>query len=158
MGFTWNSDQVAPVTQTQAKGSLELSITEVSKRWEQEVLPSLAARARARFQAATIVTVAEGRVRFELPNETHRERCEQIKSDIETALRDIFEVEVEVELTAAQEEKVQTTAEPKAAVEEEVVDPAEFEANAGTGTTSVDRVLEAFPGAIASGEEDSASR
>ena len=151
-------DQVAPVTQTQAKGSLELSITEVSKRWEQEVLPSLAARARARFQAATIVTVAEGRVRFELPNETHRERCEQIKGDIETALRDIFEVEVEVELTAAQEEKVQTTAEPKAAVEEEVVDPAEFEANAGTGTTSVDRVLEAFPGAIASGEEDSASR
>ena len=151
-------DQVAPVTQTQAKGSLELSITEVSKRWEQEVLPSLAARARARFQAATIVTVAEGRVRFELPNETHRERCEQIKSDIETALRDIFEVEVEVELTAAQEEKVQRTAEPKAAVEEEVVDPAEFEANAGTGTTSVDRVLEAFPGAIASGEEDSASR
>ena len=151
-------DQVAPVTQTQAIGSLELSITEVSKRWEQEVLPSLGARARARFQAATIVTVAEGRVRFELPNETHRERCEQIKSDIETALRDIFEVEVEVELTAAQEEKVQTTAEPKAAVEEEVVDPAEFEANAGTGTTSVDRVLEAFPGAIASGEEDSASR
>ena len=151
-------DQVAPVTQTQAIGSLELSITEVSKRWEQEVLPSLAARARARFQAATIVTVAEGRVRFELPNETHRERCEQIKSDIETALRDIFEVEVEVELTAAQEEKVQRTAEPKAAVEEEVVDPAEFEANAGTGTTSVDRVLEAFPGAIASGEEDSASR
>ena len=151
-------DQVAPVTQTQAKGSLELSITEVSKRWEQEVLPSLAARARARFQAATIVTVAEGRVRFELPNETHRERCEQIKGDIETALRDIFEVEVEVELTAAQEEKVQRTAEPKAAVEEEVVDPAEFEANAGTGTTSVDRVLEAFPGAIASGEEDSASR
>ena len=153
-------DQVAPVTQTQTQaiGSLELSITEVSKRWEQEVLPSLAARARARFQAATIVTVAEGRVRFELPNETHRERCEQIKSDIETALRDIFEVEVEVELTAAQEEKVQTTAEPKAAVEEEVVDPAEFEANAGTGTTSVDRVLEAFPGAIASGEEDSASR
>tara|TARA_B100001778_G_scaffold53360_1_gene40433 strand:- start:58 stop:1497 length:1440 start_codon:yes stop_codon:yes gene_type:complete len=151
-------DQVAPVTQTQAKGSLELSITEVSKRWEQEVLPSLAARARARFQAATIVTVAEGRVRFELPNETHRERCEQIKGDIETALRDIFEVEVEVELTAAQEEKVQTTAEPKAAVEEEAVDPAEFEANAGTGTTSVDRVLEAFPGAIASGEEDSASR
>ena len=151
-------DQVAPVTQTQAIGSLELSITEVSKRWEQEVLPSLAARARARFQAATIVTVAEGRVRFELPNETHRERCEQIKGDIETALRDIFEVEVEVELTAAQEEKVQTTAEPKAAVEEEVVDPAEFEANAGTGTTSVDRVLEAFPGAIASGEEDSASR
>lgn len=153
-------DQVAPVTQTQTQaiGSLELSITEVSKRWEQEVLPSLAARARARFQAATIVTVAEGRVRFELPNETHRERCEQIKGDIETALRDIFEVEVEVELTAAQEEKVQTTAEPKAAVEEEVVDPAEFEANAGTGTTSVDRVLEAFPGAIASGEEDSASR
>ncbi len=146
-------DQVPPEVQEPDKASMELSISQVAEIWQQQALPSLAARARARFQAATIISVSEGQVRFELPNETHRERCEQIKGDIEIALREILGAEVQVELTAAQEEKVRTNAEPKAAIEEEVVDPAEFEVNSEAGTTSVDRVLEAFPGAIASDEE-----
>ncbi len=146
-------DQVPPEVQEPDKPSIELSISQVVEIWQQQALASLTARARARFQAATIISVSEGQIRFELPNETHRERCEQIKGDIEIALREILGAEVQVELTAAQEEKVQTTAEPKAAIEEEVVDPAEFEVNSEAGTTSVDRVLEAFPGAIASDEE-----
>ncbi len=146
-------DQVPPEVQEPDKPSIELSISQVAEIWQQQALASLTARARARFQAATIISVSEGQIRFELPNETHRERCEQIKGDIEIALREILGAEVQVELTAAQEEKVQTTAEPKAAIEEEVVDPAEFEVNSEAGTTSVDRVLEAFPGAIASDEE-----
>jgi len=146
-------DQVPPEVQEPDKASMELSISQVAEIWQQQALPSLTARARARFQAATITSVSEGQVRFELPNETHRERCEQIKGDIEIALREILGAEVQVELTAAQEEKVRTNAEPKAAIEEEVVDPAEFEVNSEAGTTSVDRVLEAFPGAIASDEE-----
>ncbi len=146
-------DQVPPEVQEPDKASMELSISQVAEIWQQQALPSLTARARARFQAATIISVSEGQVRFELPNETHRERCEQIKGDIEIALREILGAEVQVELTAAQEEKVRTNAEPKAAIEEEVVDPAEFEVNSEAGTTSVDRVLEAFPGAIASDEE-----
>ena len=146
-------DQVPPEIQEPDKPSMELSISQVAEIWQQQALASLTARARARFQAATIISVSEGQIRFELPNETHRERCEQIKGDIEIALREILGAEVQVELTAAQEEKVQTNAEPKAAIEEEVVDPAEFEVNSEAGTTSVDRVLEAFPGAIASDEE-----
>ena len=146
-------DQVPPEVQEPDKASMELSISQVAEIWQQQVLASLTARARARFQAATIISVSEGQIRFELPNETHRERCEQIKGDIEIALREILGAEVQVELTAAQEEKVRTNAEPKAAIEEEVVDPAEFEVNSEAGTTSVDRVLEAFPGAIASDEE-----
>ena len=146
-------DQVPPEVQEPDKASMELSISQVAEIWQQQALPSLTARARARFQAATIISVSEGQVRFELPNETHRERCEQIKGDIEIALREVLGAEVQVELTAAQEEKVRTNAEPKAAIEEEVVDPAEFEVNSEAGTTSVDRVLEAFPGAIASDEE-----
>ena len=146
-------DQVPPEVQEPDKPSIELSISQVAEIWQQQALASLTARARARFQAATIISVSEGQIRFELPNETHRERCEQIKGDIEIALREILGAEVQVELTAAQEEKVQTNPEPKAAIEEEVVDPAEFEVNSEAGTTSVDRVLEAFPGAIASDEE-----
>ncbi|MBM46388.1 MAG: DNA polymerase III, subunit gamma and tau [Acidimicrobiaceae bacterium] len=146
-------DQVPPEIQEPDKASMELSISQVAEIWQQQVLASLTARARARFQAATIISVSEGQIRFELPNETHRERCEQIKGDIEIALREILGAEVQVELTATQEEKVQTNAEPKAAIEEVVVDPAEFEVSSEAGTTSVDRVLEAFPGAIASDEE-----
>ena len=146
-------DQVPPEIQEPDKASMELSISQVAEIWQQQVLASLTARARARFQAATIISVSEGQIRFELPNETHRERCEQIKGDIEIALREILGAEVQVELTATQEEKVQTNAEPKAAIEEVVVDPVEFEVSSEAGTTSVDRVLEAFPGAIASDEE-----
>ncbi|HAX04325.1 MAG TPA: hypothetical protein DCX77_01510 [Acidimicrobiaceae bacterium] len=76
-----------------------------------------------------------------------------MKGDIEVALQEVLGVQVQVELTAAQEEKVQTNAEPKPVIEEEVVDPADFEVGAGAETSSVDRVLEAFPGATASGDE-----
>ena len=75
----------------------------VAEIWEQQALPALSARARARFQAATIVSVSEGQVRFELPNETHRERCEQMKDEIEAALRNALETPVQVDLTAAPE-------------------------------------------------------
>ena len=140
-------------TQEPDKVSVDLSISQVAEIWQQQALASLTARARARFQAATIVDVSGSQVRFELPNETHRERCEQMKGDIEVALQEVLGVQVQVELTAAQEEKVQTNAEPKPVIEEEVVDPADFEVGAGAETSSVDRVLEAFPGATASGDE-----
>jgi len=151
-------DDVPPVTQAPRKVVAELSITHVIEVWQQQVLPSLTPRARARFQAATIINVSEGRIQFELPNETHRERCEQIKDDIETAVRGILGSQIQVELTTAREETTQTSVEPKVASDEEIVDPAEFEVNSEAGTTSVDRVLEAFPGAIASDEEGNNSR
>jgi len=59
---------------------------------------------------------------------------------------------VEAELIASEEkapesnDQIQSTA-------EEVVDPAEFQVASDGGPSSVDRVLEAFPGAVASDEE-----
>ena len=151
-------DDVSPATQAPSKVGADLSITHVMEAWQQQVLPSLTARARARFQAATIINVSAGQVQFELPNETHRERCEQIKDDIEVALRAVLDSQIQVEVTAAREETIRTTVEPKAVADEEIVDPAEFEVNSEAGTTSVDRVLEAFPGAIASDDEGNNSR
>ena len=130
----------------------------VAEIWEQQALPALSARARARFQAATIVSVSEGQVRFELPNETHRERCEQMKNDIEAVLRKTLDTQVVVKLTAAEEAKPQADNKPKVVVEEEIVDPAEFEASADGGPSSVDRLLDAFPGAVASDDEGSGRR
>ena len=146
-------DPVSPVTQTSDKPVKDLSMTQVAEIWEQHALPALSARARARFQAAKIVGVSAGQVQFELPNETHRERCEQMKDDIEAVLRKTLETQVQVKLTAAEEGKPQVDDKPDVVVEEEIVDPAEFEASADAGPSSVDRLLDAFPGAVASDDE-----
>lgn len=148
-----SQDDASPATQVPDKAASALSITQVTEIWKQQALPALTPRARARYQAAAIVTVSDGEVRFELPNETHRERCEQMKDDIEAALRNALGVQVQVELTVAKEEKSRTDNKPKVVAEEEVVDPAEFEVSADSGPSSVDRVLEAFPGAVASDDE-----
>ncbi len=148
-----SQDDASPATQVPDKAASALSVTQVTEIWKQQALPALSPRARARFQAAEIVTVSEGEVRFELPNETHRERCEQMKDDIEAALQNALGVQVQVELTVTKEEKSRTDNKPKAVAEEEVVDPAEFEVSADSGPSSVDRVLEAFPGAVASDDE-----
>ena len=146
-------DQTLPASQTSDKTVEDLSMARVTEIWEQQALPALSARARARFQAATIVSVSEGQVQFELPNETHRERCEQMKDEIEAALRNALETPVQVDLTAAPEENPHADTKPVVVAEEEIVDPAEFEASADAGPSSVDRLLDAFPGAVASEDE-----
>jgi len=146
-------DQTLPASKTSDKAVKDLSMARVAEIWEQQALPALSARARARFQAATIVGVSEGQVQFELPNETHRERCEQMKDEIEAALRNAVEAPVQVDLTAAREENPRADTKPNIVAEEEIVDPAEFEASADAGPSSVDRLLDAFPGAVASDDE-----
>ena len=146
-------DQTLPASKTSDKAVKDLSMARVAEIWEQQALPALTARARARFQAATIVGVSEGQVQFELPNETHRERCEQMKDEIEAALRNAVEAPVQVDLTAAREENPRADTKPNIVAEEEIVDPAEFEASADAGPSSVDRLLDAFPGAVASDDE-----
>ena len=60
---------------------------------------------------------------------------------------------VQVDLTAAREENPRADTKPNIVAEEEIVDPAEFEASADAGPSSVDRLLDAFPGAVASDDE-----
>ena len=131
----------------------DLSIAEVSDVWQHKVLPVLTAKARARFQVAKVIDVADGRIRFELPNEIHRERCEQLKGDIEKALSEMLHTSVEAELTASEEKAPESNDQIQSTAQEEVVDPAEFQKASDGGPSSVDRVLEAFPGAVASDEE-----
>ena len=131
----------------------DLSIAEVSDVWQHKVLPVLTAKARARFQVAKVIDVADGRIRFELPNEIHRERCEQLKGDIEKALSEMLHTSVEAELTASEEKAPESNDQIQSTAQEEVVDPAEFQVASDGGPSSVDRVLEAFPGAVASDEE-----
>ena len=130
----------------------DLSLAHVSEVWQEKVLPGISAKARARFQAAKVKDVPNGRVQLELPNATHKERCEQLKGDIEKALSSHLGGDVSVELLSVDESQSAEVDVPEPRIEE-VVDPSEFEGGTDTGPTSVERVLEAFPGAVASEEE-----
>ena len=151
-------DQTLPVSQTSDKAIKDLSMARVVEIWEQQVLDALSNTARSYFKTATIVGVSEGQVQFELPNETHRERCEPMKDQIEAALRNVLEAPVQVKLTAARDENPRVDTKPNVVAEEEIVDPAEFEASADAGPSSVDRLLDAFPGAVASDDEGNGRR
>ena len=146
------NDETALGQQEPALKSVQLSATEISELWQQRVLPGLSARARARFQAAELVEVQEHTVQFELPNETHRERCEQLKSDVEESLSKLTGVTVQVELVVSSGAQVDDVEKPMESPEE-VVDPADFKTTNDSGPSSVERVLEAFPGAVASDDD-----
>ncbi len=146
------NDETALGQQEPALKSVQLSATEISELWQQRVLPGLSARARARFQAAKLVEVQEHTVQFELPNETHRERCEQLKSDVEESLSNLTGATVQVELVVSSGAQVDDVEKPMESPEE-VVDPADFKTTNDSGPSSVDLVLEAFPGAVASDDD-----
>jgi DNA polymerase-3 subunit gamma/tau len=146
-------DELQPDENGAVEAPKDLSIAEVSDVWQHKVLPVLTPKARARFQVAKVIDVADGRIRFELPNEIHRERCEQLKGDIEKALSEMLHTSVEAELIASEEKAPESNDQIQSTAEEEVVDPAEFQVASDGGPSSVDRVLEAFPGAVASEEE-----
>jgi DNA polymerase-3 subunit gamma/tau len=147
-----SNDETALGQQEPTLKSIQLSATEISELWQQRALPALSARARARFQAAKLVEVREHTVRFELPNETHRERCEQLKGDVEESLSTLTGANVQVELVVSSDTQVDGVEKP-VELPEEVVDPADFETTNDSGPSSVERVLEAFPGAVASDDD-----
>ena len=146
------NDETAKAQQEPALKSMQLSATEISELWQQRALPGLSARARARFQAAKLVAVQESIVKFELPNETHRERCEQLKNDVEESLSNLTGANVQVELVVSSGSQVADVEKPMESPEE-VVDPADFTTTNDSGPSSVERVLEAFPGAVASDDD-----
>lgn len=146
------NDETAKAQQEPALKSMQLSATEISELWQQRALPGLSARARARFQAAKLVEVQESIVKFELPNETHRERCEQLKNDVEESLSNLTGANVQVELVVSSGSQVADVEKPMESPEE-VVDPADFTTTNDSGPSSVERVLEAFPGAVASDDD-----
>ena len=61
-------------------------------------MASLPGRARARFRVGRFVAVDGDTAVFALPNETHRSYCEEVRSEVETALRGHFGTPVPLRL------------------------------------------------------------
>jgi hypothetical protein len=58
--------------------------------WGDHILGRLRPKAKALYQAGRFTGVEDGRAVFGLPNQIHRQRCEDIRGDVEPALAEHF--------------------------------------------------------------------
>jgi DNA polymerase-3 subunit gamma/tau len=66
--------------------------------WGDHILGRLRPKAKALFQAGRFVGTEDGKAVFGLPNDTHRQRCEEIRGDVEPALTEYFGLPVVLSL------------------------------------------------------------
>lgn len=119
--------------------------------WGDRVLRSLPARAKALYSPGRFVGVEGTLVRFALPNDAHRDRCDEVKGVVEEALRAVFGADLRIELIVeGQSTSVVKTSAPAPAPgldPDDDFDP-DGPLAAGNGVDDAkNRVLEAFPGA-----------
>ena len=136
-----------------------LSYAHIEQIWTKEILPALAPKVRARFQASRLVGVDGQTITFALPNPVHRERCEQLKTEVELALSKVVGTSVLLSLESSQEsdfneiEKVVSIENVTDQTDDTIL--AELEDAPPDDRTSVDRFQDAFPGAIVVDDGDS---
>ncbi|HWD53023.1 MAG TPA: DNA polymerase III subunit gamma/tau [Acidimicrobiales bacterium] len=109
--------------------------------WGDHILGRLRPKAKALYQAGRFIGAGDGRAVFGLPNDTHRERCEAIRGDVEPALTEYFGLPVELSLV----------------VEGQAGGRAEDGAPAGTGRGIPTPLVQASPpsgGAPVPGDDD----
>ncbi|MFP3905756.1 MAG: DNA polymerase III subunit gamma/tau [Acidimicrobiales bacterium] len=73
------------------------SLDALATAWQSQVMGRLSNRARARYGAGRFVAVDTHAV-FALPNPIHRDRCEDLRPEVESALADHFGVAVPLRL------------------------------------------------------------
>ena len=121
---------------------------DLTKAWGDTVLKGLPQKAKARFSGGRFVAVDGEMAEFALPNPIHRDRCEEVRADVEAALTAHFGTPVRLQLVVddgrAAAPVVDTA--PADEAETEAFEPGE--PAEGPAVTSVeDRLKEAFPGA-----------
>ena len=120
-------------------------------------LDDLSQKVRARFKGGRILDVDGATVRFGAPNQIHRDRCEDVKGDVEQALTEHFGQAITVEVvidTATEAPTDPAKLEPKPApspvdtsAEEAEIGPVADLADAtDQSARGVDRITKAFPG------------
>jgi hypothetical protein len=61
-------------------------IAAMERAWSEGILESLSGRARSRFSAGRFLEGDDGAVVFGLPNPVHRDRCEEVREEVDQAL------------------------------------------------------------------------
>ncbi|MCP3990869.1 MAG: DNA polymerase III subunit gamma/tau [Actinomycetia bacterium] len=118
-------------------------------------LDDLSQKVRVRFKGGRILQVADGIIRFGVPNTIHRDRCRDVKDEVEQALTSHFNQPVSLEIVVDEEGEPPTDPaklEPRKPGplpddNEDDIGPVEDLADATEAASgSVDRITKAFPG------------
>jgi DNA polymerase-3 subunit gamma/tau len=118
---------------------------ELTLAWGDRVITALSPKARSRFLGGRFVTTEGGAAVFALPNTFHRDRCEEVRPEVERALAAAFGRPVPLRLITEDQAPSPAVAPPP---EEESIDLEDLQdAPASELRSPVDHVLQAFEGA-----------
>lgn len=120
---------------------------DLTKAWGDTVLASLPQRAKARFSGGRFVSVEGGAAVFALPNKMHRDRCEEVRPEVEAVLGAHFGMPVRLKLVVEEAAGAAPVPEAPEPVEE-VVDIDDLRDAPAAVTSPEERLKQAFPGAL----------
>ena len=141
---------------TAPKGGVMPALIDLTSNWSDTLLPSLPQRSRARFSGGHWVDVVDGVAVFGLPNEPHAVRCEECRSEVESALAAHFGAPVPIRLVvdgSAPDPSAPRSiaAARRAATDENPVDESidldDLRNAKGATSAGADRIAAIFPGA-----------
>jgi hypothetical protein len=118
----------------------------LTREWGDNVLGQLPSRARARFKLGRFLGVEAEAATFALPNDIHRQRCEECRSEVEEVLAAHFGRRVPLHLVvdpgpAPPADDV--GAEPI----DDVLDITQLDDAPAAVTSGIEHLTQAFPGA-----------
>jgi DNA polymerase-3 subunit gamma/tau len=126
---------------------------ELTLAWGDSVLIGLSPRAKSRFRVGRFVESGDGRATFALPNSIHRDRCEEVRVDVEQALAAHFGRPVPLRLVTEDQPPASASASPAGAPagpppDDEAIDLDDLQdAPAAEVRSPVDQLLSEFEGA-----------
>jgi DNA polymerase-3 subunit gamma/tau len=146
------STSAGEVVDVTATGASPPDTATVASAWSQ-VQPSLPGLAKARFAAARFVDVSDGAATFALPNDMHRQRCEELRPALEAALASALGTGVAVRLVVQTPEGGSVGAgaagSPTAVAtgDDEIDLDSLVDVPAAPVLSAADKLVDAFPGA-----------
>ncbi len=133
-----------------ASGGPTATAEQAAARWAAEIVPALKPLVRAIYSVPKVAGVRDGELLIAAPNETHRAKCEQHRSDVEAAIVAVLGARVGVQFVveaAEDEPAAASTAAASAEAAEREIDLHDLvDAPPETVVTPIDRLAQAFPG------------
>ncbi len=141
-----SAPQPAPQAQKDSPTAHFPTRDELVEIWGDKILDALPARAKSRFRTGRFISVEGGRATYALPNSIHKERCEEVRNEVEAVLRAHFGIRIPLVLTV--DDEAPAIVETPKVEEEEVIDIREtVEAEHVETVSPEERLMKAFPGA-----------
>ncbi len=128
---------------------------ELVEAWGNKLLESLPQRARSRYRVGRFLSVEEGQAVFALPNVVHKDRCEEVRNEVEAVLRSHFKIRVPLKLVVQADDAPAPVDSPSAPTQAAAADNDDehheiddtVDGEPMKLASPEERLLQAFPGA-----------